>query len=235
VANNPASTSLSFGSPPAFFVPPNLTLNGTCDTFGNSVFTIKNLGGAMTTSYTWEIYQNNVFLTSGTFLLTAAGTSNDTQQLTINGLYGNVGVKIKNGTTPAAVEILSTTAFCVERPTAFVRQASGQSDPTTSSPIKFAVTFSKPVTGFTNTDVKITGMAATPGITYERIDAGKWAVFRHIGPYNTLWQTWRAIYRDWVPAARPSLRDAAPYELYVSDASVVPAEELITDIHVPVA
>jgi AraC family transcriptional regulator len=78
-------------------------------------------------------------------------------------------------------------------------------------------------------------LAATPGITYERVDAGKWAVFRHIGLYNTLWQTWRAIYRDWVPAARPSLRDAAPYELYVSDASVVPAEELITDIHVPVA
>jgi len=77
-------------------------------------------------------------------------------------------------------------------------------------------------------------LASTPGITCERIAAGKWAVFRHTGPYNTLWQTWRAIYRDWVPAARPSLRDAAPYELYVSDASVIPAEELITDIHVPI-
>src|SRR6478609_2808556 len=46
--------------------PPNLTLTGTCDGAGNSVFTIKNLGGAMTISYTWEIYQNGVFLTSGT-------------------------------------------------------------------------------------------------------------------------------------------------------------------------
>lgn len=78
-------------------------------------------------------------------------------------------------------------------------------------------------------------LASTPGITCERIEAGKWAVFRHIGPYNTLWQTWRAIYRDWVPASKVALRDAAPYELYVSDASVVPAEELITDIHVPIA
>ena len=77
-------------------------------------------------------------------------------------------------------------------------------------------------------------LGSAPGVTCEVIAAGKWAVFRHVGPYDTLWQTWRAIYRDWVPAARPSLRDAAPYELYVSDASVVPAEELITDIHVPV-
>jgi hypothetical protein len=164
-ANNRAGTSPSLGSPLAFFVPPNITVSGTCDTFGNSVFTIKNLGGAMTTNYTWELYQNNVFLTSGTFLLTAAGTASDSQQLTINGLYQNITVAIKNGTTPAAIQIASATAFCVERPTAFLRQASGQLDPTTISPIKFAVTFSKAVTGFTNTDVKITGMAATPGIT----------------------------------------------------------------------
>jgi len=83
-------------------------------------------------------------------------------------------------------------------------------------------------------EMKSPDLGSAPGVTCEVIAAGKWAVFRHVGPYDTLWQTWRAIYRDWVPAARPSLRDAAPYELYVSDASVVPAEELITDIHVPV-
>src|SRR6476659_5951189 len=96
-ANNPSSASLSFGSPPALFVPPNITVSGTCDTFGNSVFTLKNLGGAMTTNYTWELYQNSVFLTSGTFLLTAAGTPSDNQQLTINGLYQNITVAVKNG------------------------------------------------------------------------------------------------------------------------------------------
>lgn len=163
--NNQSIRSLSAGLPAAAFVPPNITVSGTCDTFGNSVFTIKNTGGAMTTNYTWELYQNNVFLTNGVFSLTAAGTPGDTQQLTINGLYGTLMTAIKNGTTSAAVQIASATAFCVERPTAFVRQASGQTDPTTSSPIRFAVTFSKAVTGFTNTDVSISGMAATPGIT----------------------------------------------------------------------
>ena len=53
--------------------PPNITLSGSCDTFGNSQFTIKNIGGAMTTNYTWELYQNSVFLTNGTFMLTASG------------------------------------------------------------------------------------------------------------------------------------------------------------------
>src|SRR5436853_30168 len=52
--------------------PPIITVTGTCDGAGNSVFTITNTGGAMTTNYTWEIYQNSVFLTSGVFMLTAS-------------------------------------------------------------------------------------------------------------------------------------------------------------------
>jgi AraC family transcriptional regulator len=74
----------------------------------------------------------------------------------------------------------------------------------------------------------------TPGITLDTIAPGRWAVFRHTGPYSTLWQTWDAIYRDWVPATQPALRDAAPYELYVNDASQTPPEKLLTDIHIPI-
>ena len=143
-------------------IPPNLTLDGSCDTFGNSIFTIKNTGGAMTVNYTWNLFQNTVFLTSGPFSLTAAGTTGDTIQLSINGLFRNVTVTVRdnNGT-----DLLSKTVFCVERPTVRIKQAVGQSDPTTSSPIMFDVVFSAAVSGFTNSDVQITGMAATPGIT----------------------------------------------------------------------
>jgi hypothetical protein len=146
-------------------VPPSITVAGSCDTFGNSIFTITNIGGAMTSNYTWELYQNNVFLTSGVFQLAASPGPGNSLQLTINGLYGNLAVAIKNGTTPAAVEIARATAFCVERPTVAVRQAVGQADPTTSTPIKFDVTFSKPVNDFTSSDLNIAGMAATPGKT----------------------------------------------------------------------
>jgi AraC family transcriptional regulator len=77
-------------------------------------------------------------------------------------------------------------------------------------------------------------VSTQPGIEVQTLPGGRCAVFRHVGPYDTLWQTWRAIYEDWVPSAQPSLRDAPPYELYVNDASKVAAAELITDIHVPI-
>jgi AraC family transcriptional regulator len=77
-------------------------------------------------------------------------------------------------------------------------------------------------------------LSAVDRIDCQAIPAGRWAVFRHTGPYDTLWQTWRAIYRDWVPSAGIELRDAAPFEDYVNDPSQVPAEALITDIHIPV-
>ncbi|KQU67739.1 MULTISPECIES: GyrI-like domain-containing protein [unclassified Rhizobacter] len=87
-----------------------------------------------------------------------------------------------------------------------------------------AIAFSGPVPDLSRVD----------RIDCQAIPAGRWAVFRHTGPYDTLWQTWRAIYRDWVPSASAELRDAAPFEDYVNDPSQVPAEALITDIHIPV-
>lgn len=177
--------------------PPNLTLSGTCDTHANSDFTIKNLGGAMFVDYRWEIYQNSVFLTNGSFRLTLAGTAGDTQQLTINGLYGNVMVKVKN---EAGVEILSSSAFCPV-PTATINQAAAQPDPTNASPILFDAVFSVPVTGFTNTDVQISGMAAVPGITVT--DSGDHMHFTVAVTGATSGETIRAT----IPAN--SVRDAA--------------------------
>lgn len=83
-------------------------------------------------------------------------------------------------------------------------------------------------------DGAVPELAAVPNITCETLAGGRFAVFRHIGPYDTLWQTWDAIYGDWAPSAQPAFRDAAPFEWYVNDASKTPPDELITDIHVPV-
>ncbi|NMB89260.1 MAG: sortase, partial [Chloroflexi bacterium] len=49
-------------------------------------------------------------------------------------------------------------------PSVTIEQGSTQSDPTNTGPIIFDVTFSKVVTGFDNSDVDITGMAASPTI-----------------------------------------------------------------------
>ena len=49
--------------------------------------------------------------------------------------------------------------FEPSRPSVTINQASGQADPTSSSPINFTVVFSEPVTGFTSSDVTVGGTA----------------------------------------------------------------------------
>ncbi len=65
------------------------------------------------------------------------------------------------------------------------------------------------------------------------IPGGRCAVFSHIGPYDTLGNTWQAVYRDWLPTSGQQLRNCPPYEVYtVTDHSK--PEELVTEIHVPI-
>jgi AraC family transcriptional regulator len=75
---------------------------------------------------------------------------------------------------------------------------------------------------------------APDGLAYQTLPGGRWAVFRHVGPYDTLWQTWKAALRDWLPSSGEELRDAIPFEDYVNDASKVAPEELRTDIYIPI-
>jgi hypothetical protein len=53
----------------------------------------------------------------------------------------------------------NTVTYDVTAPTVTINQAIGQADPTNVSPINFTVVFSKPVTGFINTDVALSGTA----------------------------------------------------------------------------
>lgn len=72
------------------------------------------------------------------------------------------------------------------------------------------------------------------GMGYQTLPGGRWAIFRHIGPYETLWQSWQGIYRDWLPTSAYELRDAIPFEEYVDDPSVVERAKLRTDIYIPI-
>ena len=75
---------------------------------------------------------------------------------------------------------------------------------------------------------------AEDGLTYQILPGGRWAVFRHLGPYENLWQTWQAIDRDWLPTSGEELRDAIPFEDYIDDPSEVDPNELRTDIYLPI-
>jgi AraC family transcriptional regulator len=80
------------------------------------------------------------------------------------------------------------------------------------------------------------GMASVvgDGLAYHSLSAGRWAVFRHIGPYETLWRTWFAIYGEWLPMAAVELRDLLPFDDYVDNAEEVQPEALRTEIYIPI-
>jgi hypothetical protein len=62
----------------------------------------------------------------------------------------------------ASTSLDNSVIFDDEQPVVTVEQASGQADPTNTSPIEFTVTFSEEVTGFEATDLDFTG-STTPG------------------------------------------------------------------------
>ena len=64
------------------------------------------------------------------------------------------------------------------------------------------------------------------------LPGGRAVVVTHIGPYNTLEESWTAI--NAYVKEHGLERRAAPWEQYISDCSVTPSEELITHIVLPI-
>ena len=73
----------------------------------------------------------------------------------------------------------------------------------------------------------------TPGLDYFDLDGGRYAVLEHKGPYATLGAAWDWLYGEWLPKSGEEPRDAPPYEVYVNDPRTTPAEDLRTDIRLP--
>lgn len=72
----------------------------------------------------------------------------------------SAAVDADNNPTGASTSTDNTVTFNSPPPTVTINSAVGQSDPTSGGPISFVVTFSKPVTGFTGSDVAFTGSTA---------------------------------------------------------------------------
>ncbi|MGN6352659.1 MAG: AraC family transcriptional regulator [Parafilimonas sp.] len=66
------------------------------------------------------------------------------------------------------------------------------------------------------------------------ISAGRWAVFLHTGPYNTLWQTWNYIYNYWRWVSGYHIRADEAYEVYLNNQRNTPQDELLTELYIPV-
>jgi hypothetical protein len=119
--------------------------------FGNSdvSFTGSTAGGTLAAAVTGSGEQYTVSVsgmtTSGTVVATIpAGAAADADA----------------NPTGASTSTDNTVTFNSPPATVTINSAVGQPDPTTGGPIAFVVTFSKPVTGFTASDVSFTGSTA---------------------------------------------------------------------------
>ena len=102
---------------------------------------------------------------SGSQLATVSG-SGTTYDVTVTGMLGDgtvvadvapgVALDAAGNANLASTSTDNTVLFDQSAPTVTVEQASTQADPTRSSPVKFTVEFSEPVTGFTAADVTTT-------------------------------------------------------------------------------
>ncbi|MBB1074745.1 EAL domain-containing protein [Rhodoferax sp. 4810] len=85
----------------------------------------------------------------------------------------------------------------------------------------------------------LSGNCCTPEVrlggtlAWQAIASGRYAVFTHIGPYDTLFQSWTAIHLDWLPASGEHLRDVPSLELMLNDPQTTPQDHLHTEIWIP--
>ena len=96
--------------------------------------------------------------TGPTYLIGVNGVSSDGSvviSIPANGVQDLAGNTSAASTSTDNTVTLDTTA-----PSVTIEQGSSQIDPTRTTPISFTVTFSEPVTGFTTTDVSLTGSTA---------------------------------------------------------------------------
>lgn len=70
------------------------------------------------------------------------------------------------------------------------------------------------------------------GVT--ELPGGKYALFTHQGPYETLSQSYARFFGGWLPASGYEVRDAEAFEEYLNSPMNAPPENLLTRIHIPI-
>ena len=119
--------------------------------FGNSdvSFTGSTAGGTLAAVVTGSGEDYTVSVSG----MTTSGT-------VIASIPGGAAADADNNPTGASTSTDNTVTYNSPPPTVTINSAVGQPDPTSGGPIAFAVTFSKPVTGFAASDVSFTGSTA---------------------------------------------------------------------------
>jgi diguanylate cyclase (GGDEF)-like protein/PAS domain S-box-containing protein len=77
-------------------------------------------------------------------------------------------------------------------------------------------------------DLRLSGTLA-----WQAIASGRYAVFTHVGPYDTLFQSWATIRNSWLPTSGERERQVPSLELMLNDPQTTPPELLRTEIWIP--
>ena len=112
-------------------------------------FTGSTAGGTLTAAVTGSGEDFTVSVSG----MTTSGT-------VVASIPSGAAADADNNPTGASTSTDNSVTFNSPPPTVTINSAVGQPDPTSGGPISFVVTFSKPVTGFTASDVDFTGSTA---------------------------------------------------------------------------
>jgi AraC family transcriptional regulator len=69
----------------------------------------------------------------------------------------------------------------------------------------------------------------------QQIEGGLYGITTHRGPYDRLGETYLRLCGEWLPANRYETRSAPCFELYRNSPHNTAAQDLLTDIHLPLA
>ena len=72
-------------------------------------------------------------------------------------------------------------------------------------------------------------------VQVQTIAGGQYATAVHKGPYENLKDSWDKMYRQWIPACNRQPLEEPCFEIYLNCPESSPAEELLTELYVPLA
>ena len=78
-------------------------------------------------------------------------------------------------------------------------------------------------------------MAAERDIGLQEVSGGSYAVATHRGPYQKLGDTYARVCGEWLPRSGRELLSAPALEFYRDTPAQTAAEDLLTDIYLPLA
>lgn len=79
------------------------------------------------------------------------------------------------------------------------------------------------------------GVPLPPEVVEKRLPASRYARSTHLGPYDTLGDTWSRMMGEWLPGSGERIGSGASFEVYRNTPADTRPEELRTDLYVPIA